>query len=85
MDKNFDPAELWALAKHNPLAVTALFAFAKRAANPLMPTQARPAPHQRTEIAETTRVVVAGWNDQRCVNRWAYERNIFWLLTASFS
>lgn len=67
--------------------VPALFEYGRnldrRYKFPPSPTDAR-VPHLRTDIATTARVVLRGWSNPAAVNRWVFERNIFWTATGAF-
>lgn len=74
------------LMRTQPMVAMALVTYRGRlAAAPRRPRRPLPVPCNRTDVAETARVVCLGWHEPRAVNRWVHERNLFWIATHSFT
>jgi len=58
--------------------IASVMGYVRLLDRPFRASHARPAPYPRTEVAETAHVIMLGWSNERAINRWIYERNLFW-------
>lgn len=78
-----DKAEHYkALMRTDPRIIASVLRYVDRVDASLY-AQVRYAPMLRTDVAETARVVLIGWNQPKRLAQWATESNIFWQNTAA--